>query len=377
MKLNFKTEQKYLSDGYGDQVWLQRLDNTYYGMTTTLGYASYGLDYVDASITKKKLSEHFEVVEDLKAISFINSKKIIFAYDELYKHKDSDSFIFVGLNLSKQTEWDDAMEDSIYKEDHFKVHKMFYKKDDKDLESILSFYNKTLTLSSDSESLVNVVLKTASGFRFKEFPLNPLPVDVEKHYNEGFKEVHEDLVDRLKVSKKGIVMLHGVAGSGKTSYIKYLTSLVPNKKFVFIPSTMIGHLSDPAFIENLIDNKNSVLILEDCEIYIQDRKMNTGNNNFVSSLLNISDGILSDVMSIQVICTFNNDLKNIDEALLRDGRLLCEYKFDRLSVGRSDNLIKELGSSLEQGKEYTLAQIFNSDKKLNRADKGSKKIGFR
>jgi ATP-dependent 26S proteasome regulatory subunit len=45
--------------------------------------------------------------------------------------------------------------------------------------------------------------------------------------------------------------------------------------------------------------------------------MNAGLIN----ILNNSDGLLSDELCIKFICTFNAPLKDIDEALLRKGRL--------------------------------------------------------
>ena len=63
---------------------------------------------------------------------------------------------------------------------------------------------------------------------------------------------------------------------------------------------------NPEFIDLLIDNPNAVLIIEDAENIIMDRKIN--NNSSVSNLLNISDGLLSDCLNVQIICTFNSAL---------------------------------------------------------------------
>ena len=58
---------------------------------------------------------------------------------------------------------------------------------------------------------------------------------------------------------------------------------------------------------------------EDAEKVIGDRQ-NSGSSVGVSNLLNLSDGILGDILNIHVIATFNMDKERIDSALLRKGR---------------------------------------------------------
>ena len=59
-------------------------------------------------------------------------------------------------------------------------------------------------------------------------------------------------------------------------------------------------------------------------------RMNAGLVN----ILNISDGLLSDELCIKFICTFNAPLKDIDEALLRKGRLAARYEFKDLTTDK-------------------------------------------
>lgn len=149
--------------------------------------------------------------------------------------------------------------------------------------------------------------------------------------------------------------------------------LIPDKKFVFIPVNMIQHLTDPAFLSVLIDNKGAILVLEDSEVYLKDRD-SSGENSVVSTILNLSDGILSDVLGIQIICTFNADLGKVDEALLREGRLIAEYEFEKLSLDKCKLIGKELG--LEVNKEMTLAEIYNFKNATHRKQLKQKTIGF-
>jgi len=108
----------------------------------------------------------------------------------------------------------------------------------------------------------------------------------------------------------------------------------------------------------LFDNPNCVLIIEDAENIIMDRKFNS--NSAVANLLNIGDGLLSDCLSVQIICTFNSSLASIDSALRRKGRLIAEYEFGKLSVTKARALITHLELNVEVHQPMTLAELTNA-----------------
>jgi hypothetical protein len=103
-------------------------------------------------------------------------------------------------------------------------------------------------------------------------------------------------------------------------------------------------MTKPGFLPFLMQHPNSILIVEDAENIVHDRKdQSILPNQAVANLLNLSDGLLGDAMHQQIICTFNCDVKGIDPALLRDGRLVIEHKFDKLSSENARRLCTELG----------------------------------
>ena len=102
-------------------------------------------------------------------------------------------------------------------------------------------------------------------------------------------------------------------------------------------------MTKPGFLPFLMQHPNSILIVEDAENIIRDRKQDTFlPNQAVANLLNLSDGLLGDAMHQQIICTFNCDVSGIDPALLREGRLVIEHKFEKLSVENARRLCAEL-----------------------------------
>ena len=122
--------------------------------------------------------------------------------------------------------------------------------------------------------------------------------------------------------------------------------------------------------------KNSVLLLEDAEMILTSSEEE--RNQAVSNILNISDGLLNDHMDMQIIATFNAEKKIIDQALLRKGRLMVNYKFKKLTALQATKLSKYIGLNKEYTEPKTLAEIYEekTGKQLIDVDVNTKKIGF-
>ena len=146
-----------------------------------------------------------------------------------------------------------------------------------------------------------------------------------------------------------------------------------DKQFIIINNSMMNSLSDPVFLNFILDYKNSVIILEDCEQLLKDRSENVFING-ISNILNMTDGLYSDILNIKFIATFNSPDTSIDKALMRKGRLAAKYKFDELSLEKTNRILKELGKP-EASKGMTLADIYNLDIQ-SYEHKTRRKIGF-
>ena len=138
---------------------------------------------------------------------------------------------------------------------------------------------------------------------------------------------------------------------------------------------MAEAMTDPGLISLLIDNPNSIFVIEDAENIITDREKN--GNSPVSALLNISDGLLSDCLNIQIICSFNTPLSKVDSALLRKGRLIAKYEFKELSTDKAQKLSDQLGFNTKIEQPMTLTAIYNQDEKEFAVVRSNSQIGFR
>jgi hypothetical protein len=223
---------------------------------------------------------------------------------------------------------------------------------------------------------INLVKSDMGHLDIEQYDLPIPPINLELNYGEEFKKVHSVIVKKLNEENgKGIILLHGDPGTGKTSYIKYLTSLIKDKDILFIPPSMAEMLSEPTIIPFLMEHKNSILIIEDAERVIGDRE-NNGSPAGVSNILNLTDGILGDCLSIQIVATFNMRREKIDKALLRKGRLIAEHKFEKLTIEETNKLLKHLGKNEISEEPMCLADIYNIDVELHKTSDKTSKIGF-
>lgn len=212
-----------------------------------------------------------------------------------------------------------------------------------------------------SKPKISLIHSSFSSLATTKMKIKIPEISIEDNYNDDFFPIHETIINRLqKKNDKGLVLLHGKPGTGKTYYLRYLISQL-RKDVIFLPPNMAASITDPGLIELLLENKNSIFVVEDAENILIDR--NQTGSSAVSALLNLTDGLLSDCMNIQIICSFNTDLSRLDKALLRKGRLIAKYEFNELDVVKAQALSDKLGFKNKIEKPMTLTDIYNQDEK--------------
>lgn len=181
----------------------------------------------------------------------------------------------------------------------------------------------------------------------------------------------DNIVNKLNNEKPGIIILSGHPGSGKSTLIKYLTSVV-DKQFFNIANDMLDIFNQPSFQEFAINNlKDSVLIIEDCEKLVKSRNISNSN---IATLLNLGDGLLGEALNIKIILTYNIKDDNVDSALLRKGRTLLKHEFGLIDAVNATNISKDLGKNIIYNNPIPLTEIFNTED--NNYIETKSKIGF-
>lgn len=246
--------------------------------------------------------------------------------------------------------------------------------DSAEIESLLQLGENHKTANETLNNLF-IVIYDHNYFTLKKSKINHTCIKIETHYNDDFKFVAKGIETFLATdNKSGLVILHGKQGTGKTTYIRYLINQ-GKKKMLYMGGDLVEKLSDPTFINFVRKQKDSIFIVEDCEELLATRNGSNRMNAGLINILNISDGLLSDELGIKFICTFNAPLKDIDEALLRKGRLAARYEFQDLAAEKVNKIIEEEGLKIpEQKHPLTLAELYNYETDDFSIEK--KRVGF-
>lgn len=213
------------------------------------------------------------------------------------------------------------------------------------------------------------ISQTQSGFEKIQLNLNKISFN-KNHYNNLDLD---NLIEIINSNKPGVIVFNGVPGSGKTSLIKHLTSVI-DKEFINISGDMLEIFNSPQFQRFIVSElKDSVIILEDCEKLIKSRNISNSN---ISTLLNLGDGLLGSALNIKVILTYNTKDTNVDPALLRKGRTLFKHEFATLSAEKATEISKEIGKNNVYTTDVALTEIFNAEAQDFSETTERKKIGF-
>lgn len=223
---------------------------------------------------------------------------------------------------------------------------------------------------------IGLLYKTPEGVCIKNIELPKFEIDICLNYGSSFIEKSDLIINKLKEKKSGLFLLYGEPGCGKSFYIKHLCTKI-DRQFIFVPSNMIDSLTSPDIIPLLLQKKTPVLILEDAEKAVISRENSDSSPSLVSTILNLSDGVLGDLMRTSIIVTFNTQKEKIDRALCRKGRLSLEHKFDKLAREDAQKLSDHLNNHLEIREPMSLANIYGINKdNFHTEEKEQTIIGF-
>lgn len=160
---------------------------------------------------------------------------------------------------------------------------------------------------------------------------------------------------KLGLNYKNVIMMEGKPGNGKTSLIFALASQFNYNLAIisFHPKMTDVDLHRLLLsINNKDDNEENktFIVLEDLDCIFKERKSNdeSKNNISFSCLLNIFDGFLSQ----NIIFLTTNFICNLDNALIRPGRIDKIYKFDNAIKEQILEIFKVYTENEEKAEEF-------------------------
>lgn len=334
------------------------MENLYNQKTTATDYLFEG-DLVDVKVL---FLQRFNIIPSIHYMGDIDGEKAYGVIKEKFAAQIKDTHQYKWFHLKKRKFQFDTtvviLANKCILEFEDDSCKLFHDgKQEQLVQEIATLVNKYKEKQKREPQEINLIVQNKQGLALKAMEIKRTKLNLDLFYNDEFKEVDELISKRLnQKSDKGIVLLHGLPGTGKTTYLRYLIGKI-KKRVLFLSPSVAGNLMNPDFIELLINNPNSVLIIEDAENIIMDRKFESSSS--VSNLLNISDGLLADFLNVQLICTFNNSLAMVDSALMRKGRLIAKHEFGKLNAEKAQRLSNHLGFNTTIDKPMTIAEITN------------------
>lgn len=312
-------------------------------------------EYKDFFNTEKalyKLHKYGQLIEcvETKSTCRKNSDDDIYTYSDVDKHflffyKDN----FIRLSIDEEISLNNNTKEKCTLQFNYPVG---YACADKDFLNLIT---------GNNQPSVFILNQEYGEFVFSKFSVSlPERIDLDLNYGENFSKTNDLIIESINTNHSGLYMFHGPPGTGKSTYIKYLSNNI-KKDVIFFPTSLVHMLTDPSIINLLIRKQNCVLVLEDAEKAIIKRE-NACDASLVSSLLNMTDGILGDVLKLNIIVTYNCGRTDIDEALLRRGRLKAEHSFKLLLKDQAKKLVSKLKLDVIVNDEMSLADIYNFKK---------------
>lgn len=303
-----------------------------------------------------KYVEFSKVMIDLEQVSIYNSTDVISNAEldivnikALVKIKEN---IFVSYQV-----YDSLSEDSLVGD-----VSIFYNYDDKTKDNngfIEDLTNTILDLQIEADDSVHKMNTIVINQGVADIePIDMLNIDyenIEHYFNDNTIKAANKLSKVLKNNKKGLSIIYGERGVGKTSLISWMSTNI-NKIFIYLPCTLIETTINAADFRSLLKKyKNSVIIIDDSELYYNNAY--NKSNVFTNNLLQLVDGLQSDGLDTNFVLIMNtSDINDIDQTLLECNNFIDIIEVKALELEKVKELNKYLGNKTK-AKELKLIDV--------------------
>jgi hypothetical protein len=280
-----------------------------------------------------------------------------------------DDKMFIKLNNDCYLSY--VVSDRMSEDSFIDTITFFYRSGYDGVQNIIDELNDAiLDFSDDDTNNLNTIILTQWGLEIEPISTSIETDGIDEYYNsETFKSTNK-LIKSIKKSDKGLSILYGDRGMGKTSIVNYISSKL-DRIVIFIPNNMLDHtINNPEFRKFLKRYEKPILVIDDCELFMGD---NWGRQNLTTSnLLQMVDGFLSESINCNIITIFNTDVEDdIDQSLIDCNNLIDIIDFKKLSGEEATSLSKSLGFN----KKYKIkSKLIDVIKKRNSNE--TQDVGF-
>lgn len=219
-----------------------------------------------------------------------------------------------------------------------------------DIQELLYKLDEVILLIDDNVNKYNSISINQEGLCIEVQTLLKYDDNISLYFNDDVIKHTDKIIKSIKKHNKGLHIIHGERGTGKTTLSNYIISKL-DKMVLYIPSNLIEHtINNPDFVNFIKTYKDSIIIIDDCEIY--------NKSNFSTNLLQLVDGLLSDSLSLNIICILNELEDSIDDILLECNNLNSIIEVGSLKRDKCNELSKYLGhKKIKHDSEYKLVDI--------------------
>ncbi len=188
-------------------------------------------------------------------------------------------------------------------------------------------------------------------YNLRPFEIKKTNIDFDLFYNNDFKDFHQKVEQFLNnPDAKGIILLYGKPGTGKTTYLKHLFSTNKNK-FIIVPRKMFNALESPNFYFFISEIPNSVIVLEDC-----DQILTTHNKtSAITEFLKNAEGLFANDYNYKIICTLSAHENQMNIALINKSPNILKYHLKELPIDKANKLREKLKLSGKTNKPLVLS----------------------
>lgn len=247
-----------------------------------------------------------------------------------------------------------------------------YKQENELIKEIISKLDECIIEFNDDEFEINK-LNIATLSPENNVEIEPIEYtkkeEFRKFYSKKtYKEINK-LIKDISDNNKGLSILYGERGTGKTSVICNITDKI-DKPIIFIPNSMIeSAINNPNFRKTFQSYRKSVIVIDDCEMIFNE--FFNKSNIFVNNLIQMIDGLISDEIEINIILIFNVDNESeIDHSLLECNNLLRMIEFSDLSSNEATELSEFLGHNKKYKEKVRVLDVVKNRKYKEKSEIG-------